>query len=131
MIGMSRFILLKNYIRSMWKWLMQLLHIHFKNQNRPTKGTGGTRCLPPVSRWVAGQTGCPGGVGAYGGFCFTLRCAVENMQLTPTVAGISESHRCYINNSAEIPWHRARAAWPLCKGDQVTQSVAALASRLR
>ena len=41
---------------------MQLLHFHFKNQNRPLKGT---RAKCDVCRGSSVSSGCPGAVSAY------------------------------------------------------------------
>jgi len=52
----------------LWQQVMQLLHFHFRNQNRTRKGTGGkTWCLPGFLGEYGGKDpGCPSGVGAYG-----------------------------------------------------------------
>ena len=71
MIGMSQFndfSLLKGlYI--LCKWLMQLLHFHFKNQNRSLKGTG-AKCDVCTGSWGSEYLGKVsdylGGVGDYG-----------------------------------------------------------------
>ena len=71
MIGMSQFndfSLLKGlYI--LCKWLMQLLHFHFKNQNRSLKGTGAKCDVFPGSwggEYLGKVSDYLGGVGDYG-----------------------------------------------------------------